>query len=75
MKLSYICLAISSLFKGIGKRLIGQIPVESLPVPGWFIVGDILIKVRKIKCGLLKNCIEHTKYGMPDEYKKDLLKL
>lgn len=73
MSIAYILLSLSSLFKGLGKLLLRTgINVDSLTLPGWFVIYQHIYHIRRGKASGLRNVVEWTSYQMPDEWCKTI---
>ena len=73
VEFAHICFALSSLFRGLGKRALSSdktIIVDSLTLPGWFVLHEHLIRERPIATKIIG--FEWETWPMPDEWCQDL---
>jgi len=78
-KLAYLCFALSSCFRGLGKLIITKestIVCDALTLPGWFILDEMMIQQLPLfNHHMLKNGFEWRYWPMPDEWCKVMQEL
>ena len=74
VKIAKCCLCLASLCKLTAKFFVPNMIVDSLSLPGWYIVHEHLVKQKPYAGGGIKGMEWHN-YELPKEWQDDLARL